>query len=112
MTINEKALKLAEYDGWEIQSSITSAKKGNEYMLKLDLFNIYTSFDKLMELVSEINSYSFEDLWFVNIDAFYVLLKHVNKRLVKQFEYNRNNTTLKEALMDCLLEYYKQTKGV
>jgi hypothetical protein len=111
MTIKEKALKLAEYNGWEIQSSITSAKKGNEYTLKLDLFNIYSSFDKLMELFSEINSYSFEDLWIVNIDAFYVLLKHVNKGLVKQFEYNRNNTTLKEALIACLLKYYELTEG-
>jgi hypothetical protein len=74
---------------------------------KLDKYNNECNFDKLMELFEEINSYSFEDLWFINIDAFYVLLKHVNKGLVKQFEYNRNNKTLKEALIDCLLKYFE-----
>lgn len=103
MKIQEKALKLAEYDGYNKKCHISESIEE----LQKECIKEYSSFDKLMELFSEINSYSFEDLWFINIDAFYVLLKNVNKGLVKQFEYNRNNKTLKEALIDCLLKYFE-----
>lgn len=110
MTIQEKALKLAEYNGWEIQSSITSAKKGNEYTLKLDLFNIYSSFGKLMELVVNINQNQSINYW-IEIDSNKVSLLDLYDTSGNYFYGQKSNTNVllefKVALMDCLLKYYE-----
>lgn len=113
MTIEKKALKLAEYNGWEIQSSITSAKKGNEYMLKLDLFNIYSSFDKLMELVVNINQNQSVNYW-IEFDSNKVSLLDEYDNFGNYFygqkrKYKIPDVLLefKEALMDCLLKYFE-----
>lgn len=116
MTRTEKALKLAEYDGWEIQSSITSAKKGNEYILKLDLFNIYTSFDKLIELVNNVNK---ENNYEIITNRQFVILKegesmlnnNYTREIYCNFYHYQNIDKIKEGIMVCLIKYYELMKG-
>lgn len=117
--IQEKALRLAEYDGWKLKD-----KKYNGYLkiiggkewkgkIETDLIALYSSFDKLMELFDKANKA--DNDYFIRIDCYGVELFQsfcdTSEETIDCY-VDDERYTLKEALMDCLLEYYKQTKGV
>jgi len=110
MTIQEKALKLAEYDGYNkkchISESIEELQK--ECILK------YSSFDKLIELVNNVNK---ENNCEIIINRQFVILKegesmlnnNYTREIYCNFYHYQNIDKIKEALIDCLLKYYELT---
>jgi hypothetical protein len=142
MIIEEKALQLAEYDGyiyfgdgrfiskegyerltslkfqfwrwwWKIKIFYTKGDIEYENKEKEKIINQYSSFDKLMELFVEVNLA--DNDYIININEFGVRLDKFNDIIgSKNIGFcmnNKNNYSLKEALMDCLLKYYELTKG-
>lgn len=113
--MKDKAFKLAMCDGWMLDENwefndlginLTSYKKGKECVIYQTLIENYSCFNKLMELFENINK---NTKYSINITGAYVSLNE--KGCLFMVNYLFQEYTLKEALMDCLLEYYKEIKN-
>jgi len=104
MTIGEKALNLAQLVNDDDYNDLNDE----------DVIYIYSSFDKLMELFTNINQNQSVDYW-VEIDSNKVALYDVSDNC-EQFFYGQKKDSnafleLKEALIDCFLKYYELILG-
>ena len=104
MTIQEKALKLAQLVDDDYYTGLYDD----------DVIYIYSTFDKLMELFTNINQNQFVDYW-IEIDSNKVALYDVSDNC-EQFFYGQKKDSnafleLQEALIDCLLKYYELIQG-
>ena len=104
MTIQEKALNLAQLVDDDDYNDLDDD----------DVIYVYTSFDKLMEIFTNINQNQSIDYW-IEIDNNKVAL-HDFYGNCEHFFYEQTKDSnaffeLQEALIDCLLKYYELIQG-
>lgn len=127
--IEEKALKLAEYDGWVKTQDLNFIDNNNHIQnlwindkLNKDekgittwLIKEYSSFDKLIELVNNLNK---ENNYEIITNRQFVILKegesmlnnNYTREIYCNFYHYQNIDKIKEGIMVCLIKYYELMK--
>lgn len=113
MEIEEKALQLAKYDGWEQAKNDNVWRRNQEVLFMYNLIDKYSSFDKLMELWVNMKTNSNYLIAVVGYEVIlheWVRLETYTPRCMIFKKDWTDFNELKEALMDCLLKYYELIK--
>lgn len=106
MTRAEKAIKIAEFEGWELISDLlykAPNKEGNTTLYRSYLVDVYSSFNGLMPIVERINIKHPTDRIEIKSNHVYCDL---HDRIEQGFHYG-DDIPLIDALQDAIIYYFE-----